>query len=116
MILKNLTPHVISVKTDGRISVLEPDGNAVRVKSRLGKVIVVEDGITIHGPARITGLQHLPDPQPGTLLVVSQITAAAVAQLHPERDDIVYPATSKFHGAERDTKGVKAVSRFIRAT
>ncbi len=116
MLLKNLTPHVISVKNGGAVIIMEPDGPPVRVKTRLGRVISEENGVTIHAPSRFAGFQNLPDKTPGVYLIVSQICALVAARLHLGRDDLVYPVTSPFLGAERDDHGVLSVSRFCAAS
>jgi hypothetical protein len=114
--ITNRTPHVISIKYDDRVEILEPAGKPVRVKSRLGKPVWSENGLTVHSSSTNIGLQHLPPPEPDTLVVVSQIAALVAARLHPERTDVVFPATSSYHGAERDGRGVLTISRLIRAS
>lgn len=112
----NKTPHVISLKFEDHLQIIEPTGPPVRVKTRLGRPVLTENGVTVHQPSRVTGLQHLPDLEPDTFVVISQITAMVAARLHPERTDLVYPATSAYHGAERDERGVLSVMRLIRAS
>ncbi len=112
----NKTPHVISLKFDDMVRIIEPTGPPVRVKTRIGKPVYTENGVTVHAPNRITGLQGLPEPEPDTFIVVSQITALVAARLFPDRTDLVFPATSAYHGADRSERGVMSVSRLIRAS
>lgn len=115
MKIVNVTPHVIALKYDDGIRVIEPTGPPVRVNSRLGRPDWSENGLTVHTPSKGVKLQNLPPPAPDTLFVVSQICALTAAQLYPDRVDLVYPATSAYHGAERGEKGVLTIQRLIRA-
>jgi hypothetical protein len=116
MKIENRTPHAIALKHEDCVRVIEPTRPPVRVSSRLGKPDWTENGITVHHPSKGVKLQNLPPPVPDTLLVVSQICAIVAAKQHPDRVDLVYPATSVYHGAERGDGGVITVQRLIRAS
>jgi hypothetical protein len=110
----NKTPHAISLRRSGGIEVLEPTGNPVRVASTLGEVIETDDGLEILAPGTAVVITNLPPARKGTIVIVSQIACLVAAQHRPERQDLVYPLTSKYHGAERDGNGITAVSRLAR--
>lgn len=83
MPIVNLTQHTINV-TDGRS--FPPSGQVARVA--VSHVFVGKaDGIAIFDPT-YGDVVGLPDPQPGTIFLVSGMVAAAA-----KRPDVVAPAT-----------------------
>ncbi len=113
---ENRTPHAVGLlREDGTISVLEPVQPPVRIAERMNREVAREDGIVIHDPSTFEGVEHLPRKQDGRMVVVSRLAALLIGALHPDRTDVVYPATSQKHGARRDKRGPIAVRRLIRA-
>jgi hypothetical protein len=80
-------------------------------------------GIPIYGPTAYGQPEGLPDPESGTLYIVSALLASRV----PQREDVVYPGTGPNDGAIRypatlpdgsphpQAGQVQAVTRLIRA-
>jgi hypothetical protein len=107
----NLTPHTINiVGADGTVAkVYPPSGQQARVSSR-AEVVGAVDGVpivrTVFGE-----LSGLPEPQEGTLFIVSSVVAQAVAG----RDDVVAPDTgpeSVVRDAEGKIIGVRRFQKF----
>lgn len=98
MKIVNLTPHSINFVNEGGEEILEvkPSGSLARVTSRT----VTVEGETYCGiPVTKTvygEVEGLPDPEDGTIFVVSGI----VAQRVPDRRDVFIPNESV-----RDPKG-----------
>lgn len=94
--LINLTPHSINVVTGENVQTFEPSGTVARCS-----VNSVESG-NINGITtfkEITGeVVDLPEPQPGTLFIVSRI----VFETAKDRTDLISPITSR---AVRDDNG-----------
>ena len=86
----NLTPHVLRL-TDGRE--FAPSGTVARVASRY-------TDFDTRGVCRVAfgEVSGVPDPQPGTLYIVSGMVAAAM----PDRDDVVAPATGHPQAVRKD--------------
>lgn len=96
--IRNLTPHPVTLIFGGQTITLPPDGAPPRVSTTE----------TPAGTATVNGTQvpivqvgtgdlvGLPDQQPGVLLVVSRMVAEAA----PHRRDLVIP-----HGLVRDDAG-----------
>ncbi len=87
--LVNLTPHPIRIVNENGEVQIPPSGQVARVAS--SQVVI---GYVDHIPIRQTTfgqVENLPDPQPGTIYVVSSLVAQAVSGV---RDDVVAPDTS----------------------
>ena len=84
--LVNLTPHAVNiVKATGSKMDLAPTGNIARC-SQSNEMVGSINGIAI--TRQVFGdVVGLPEPQEGTLYVVSRLVAAAC----PERNDLVIP-------------------------
>ena len=117
MELENRTPHPITIhRQDGSRLVLPAVKPPVRLDLEPGPQ---EDrlvaGLPVHSPVILKGVVGLPPRREGVLVLVSQLAALAVQALHPERDDVVHPATGPRQGARRDgcgtVLGVRAVVR-----
>jgi hypothetical protein len=73
----NLTPHVLNVhRPDGSVMDVAPSGQIARVASRSVLVEIDDDGVE-HFAVEYGEVTGLPAPQPGVLLVVSGMVAAA---------------------------------------
>lgn len=99
--IRNLTPHTIRLVGGERALELPPDGPAARVALAAD---VPDGAVEIDGlmmplvrTAATTTVVDLPDPEPGTLLLVARPVAEAVAA----RQDLAYP-----HLTVRDENGV----------
>lgn len=106
----NLTPHQVSVLVGEEMKTFEPSGMIARVSTNC-KVVGYVDGIEI--VAQTYGdIQGLPEPQEGTLYLVSLLVRqAAQAQ---GRTDVISPDTSP-ESAIRDVEGrIVGVRRFAR--
>ena len=95
MKIRNLTPHTINLLVGDKFVEYPPDGPAPRVS---------EHHVEIEGdfPFKAVKVEYgdivdLPDPEEGTILVVSKMCADA----RPKRRDLWYPAKLL-----RDDKGV----------
>ena len=95
----NLTPHAISLN-DG--TVFNPSGNVARVSATFTEF---ENGICHQKFGDVTGL---PDPQEGTMFIVSALVLAAT-----DRDDIVAPATGHPQCVRNDKGQIMSVPGFI---
>ncbi len=116
--LINLTPHAIALRrSDDSSTIYDGTRDAARINIEPGPEVGEVDGVPIIGPARFLDIDNLPPRREGILLIVSQLTALAVAALYPDRDDILYPGTGPAYGAHRDSSGgVLAVRQLVRAT
>ena len=104
MKLINLTPHSINIyHNDELICSLEPSGTVARVKSEKVTVGVVNiNGYDVNIVKTVFGdLEGLPEPEEGTIFVLS--TIAAQAAVSAGRTDVVSPDT--FDGVIRDAQG-----------
>ncbi len=87
--LLNYTPHrnLAYLTSDGGLVPLPPLGNArAEVEREPSGTLAVEGGLPVYA-VRYGEVRGLPDPTPGVYLVVSML----VAQLLPEREDLVFP-------------------------
>lgn len=91
MKIVNLTPHAITIRGVVQDTVIPPSGTVARIETEPAPE---GDGLVLLGPVttfikgyRYTKVVNLPDPEPGTLYLVSLPTAQAV----PGRDDVVAP-------------------------
>ena len=96
--IRNLTPHPVTLVVDGQTVTLPPDGTPPRVSTTETPVgTVAVDGAEVPIFQVSTGeLDNLPEQQPGVWLLVSRMVAEAA----PHRRDLVIP-----HGLVRDDAG-----------
>jgi hypothetical protein len=100
--LVNLTPHEIVVyQGDNVVLRIPPSGRVARVVAK-EEIVGVVNGVplvrTVYGE-----IQGLPDPQPGTIYIVSLLVLQA---LQGRRNDVVAPNTGPTPlGAVRDAQG-----------
>jgi len=95
----NLTPHAVNIFQGRKVVVSYPSEGFVRV----GQVVapcgaLVDDALNEVGlfTVRQGEVEGLPEPKPGTIYIVSRLTAQAVGG----RDDVVFPL-----GEVRDENG-----------
>ena len=106
LVIRNLTPHAITVDNGVSSKVYEPDGLVARVITE-SKVVGEVDGFEVV-TNEVIG-DNLPEPQEGVILIVS----AMVLGLRPDRGDLVAPNTG---AAKRNEKGhIVSVPGFVRA-
>ena len=103
--LENLTPHECSVMVGDSIIRVPPSGKVVRLNSHCepcGEVLGIPVAICKEGEPR-----GLPEPEDGTIYIVSSVVAKKVKRL-----DVLCPDTTD-DGAIRDGNGyIIAVKRF----
>ena len=101
--LVNLTPHEVVVLNDANNVVLRvpPSGQVARVSAQ-EKVVGTINGVPLV-KTEYGEVQGLPDPQQGTIYIVSLLVLQAMAG---KRSDLVAPNTSPTPlGAVRDAQG-----------
>ena len=104
--LVNLTPHEVVVLDDANNIVLRvpPSGKVARVATKeelVGTVNGVPVFRTTYG-----AIEGLPEPEPGTVYIVSLLVLQALQAHKIKRDDVVAPNTSPTpNGAVRDAQG-----------
>lgn len=110
MIIKNLTPHAITIYAPDRITVLQsvaPEGIFPRVSTTqevVGEINKIPVQRVIYGD-----IDGLPNPEPDTIFIVSQMVLSA---LNGSRTDVFAPDTGK--GAVRDGEGrILGTTNFI---
>lgn len=95
----NLTPHTVGVMPEsGPDAVFPATGAVARVREVIDGttwVTTAEGRVQVESLRYADSVDHLPDPQPGVLYLVSRVTAAAV-----DRPDLVFP-----QGELRDEHG-----------
>ena len=114
MNLVNCTPHAITLRNaEGVDTVLSPSGTVARVTSTPGALESVPGvPVPIAGAQTFGGVEGLPAPVEGTLLIVSAMVLSA---LRGTRSDVVGPGTGPNDGAVRNDKGhIVAVTRLVR--
>lgn len=103
--LVNLCPHdVCIIKPDGTELILPRPAKPARISVVSGEPTGTVSGVTVLGPARYSHISDLPDPEPGVMFIVSQITALAASALL-SRCDIVYPGTAADDKPKRSPEG-----------
>jgi len=114
----NGCPHKIVLWTEEGLPIaLTPNLPPVRVLTEARAQVGHCLGVAIHAPPRLSGIQYLPERRKGQIIVVSQLTAAIVGALHPERDDVVFPGTAPHDnpvlatGARRISRRLEGVTR-----
>jgi len=101
--LINLTPHEIVVfdSSDNVVLRIPPSGQIARVATH-EKVVGSVNGVPLV-TTEYGAVEGLPDPQPGTIFIVSLLVLQAMAG---KRKDIVAPNTAPTPlGAVRDAQG-----------
>lgn len=95
----NLTPHEVTVKTDGGEIVIPPSGQVARCaeKHSPAPALETEAGSIPITRASYGAVEGLPAPQPGVVYIVSALVLAAV----PERVDIFAPGPAIRDGEGR---------------
>jgi len=101
MKIVNLTPHPLNLMPEGPegpVVTIPPSGQVARCTvDRVQVDTVTVDGISIPvNQTRFGKVENLPEPQEGTIFIVSALTAQAV----PEREDVFIP-----DDAVRDEQG-----------
>ena len=110
----NLTPHRIVVRQPHGDLIIDPSGQVARLKTR--QVVEHPWGYDMPPLATTTleGIEGLPEPEEGTIFVVSTLVAQAAARYG--RRDVVSPDTGP-ESAIRDESGqivaVRRLQRFI---
>jgi len=105
--LVNLTPHPVVLALEGEERVIPPSGGVARV-STTTEVIGTLDGVPVVR-TRIGQVIGLPEPEVGTVYIVSSLVAQAAAAMG--RDDVLAPDTGP-DSAVRDADGrIVAVRR-----
>jgi len=89
MKIVNLTPHPLNLMPEGPegpVVTIPPSGQVARCAvDRVQVDTVTVDGISIPvNQTRFGKVENLPEPQEGTIFIVSALTAQAV----PEREDV----------------------------
>jgi len=111
----NLTPHEIVILDDQNnvIAKIPPSGTVARVETK-EELVAEINGTPVYRTTYgvVTGL---PEPEPGTVYIVSIVVLSALKEKGIERKDVVAPNTNPSkHGAVRDSKGqIIGVRSFI---
>jgi hypothetical protein len=102
--LVNLTPHALTLRNPtGEDTVVQPSGTVARVSVAPGQPETVPGlPVPVVSADRVNGVEGLPDPQEGVLLVVSGFVGAAVKGTRP---DVLVPGTGPKDGVVRNEKG-----------
>lgn len=100
---------------DGQTRTIPREAAAARIETRSGEQVSDADGVPILAPPRFVAIRNLPERAEGTLVIVSQLLAVAVAALLPDRTDVVYPGTAASDRPLRTQGGIRGVRRLIRA-
>lgn len=113
----NLCRHPVTIaEPDGALRYFSGTFSPARVLFQQSRMLFTADGIPVHAPPLMLGVDNLPPFDPERLLVVSRLTAIAAAHLLPERTDLVYPGS----GIEDDpirltgSRGIDGVRALIR--
>jgi hypothetical protein len=118
----NLTPHPIRLRVvssdtgpearEDDIVVLPDPRGAARVSSTPGALLGELEGVALFGATSFGEVIGLPEPEDGTIYIVSALVGGQVAG----RDDVVQPGTGPADGTVRNAAGhIFAVTRLIRA-
>ena len=112
--LINCTPHAITLRAaDGTDTVIPPSGTVARVSSTPGALETVAGvPVPVAGCQTFGGVEGLPEPTPGTMVIVSALVLSA---LRGSRPDVIGPGTGPNDAAVRNEKGhIVAVTRLVR--
>lgn len=83
--IKNLTPHSVTILADDRTVVIPPSGIVTRVTANVEHLGML-DGVPVTHTS-YTDIKDLPEPEDNVLY----ITSCLVAQACPERKDVLFP-------------------------
>lgn len=111
--LVNLTPHDIVLQAeDGVRQVVPPAGTTARVAVVASEEQARLPGVSvpIQGPNQWGDVEGLPEPEWGTVYIVSALVAEKV-----KRPDVVMPGTGPKDGAIRENGQIVAVTKLIRS-
>lgn len=97
----NLTPHPVSIITEGNLKTFPPSGVCPRLNEEITDLPPI-DGVPMCTKRMVRDDNALPAPTSGTLYIVSY----AIAQAYPERRDLVVP-----NGLVRNGNGVPMAAR-----
>lgn len=112
MKIVNLTPHSITLRSPAG-DTLVPSTGVARVATKPGQELP-QDGApcSLFSGTSFGAVEGLPEPEAGTIFVVSALVAGRVAN----RPDVFSPGTGPQDGAIRNDKGqIEAVTRLIRS-
>lgn len=114
MTLVNLTPHALTlVAPDGSSTILPPSGTVARVSTTPGTVGDIGLPCLVAEPTAFGAVVGLPDPVPGTFLIVSGLVGSAL--VGKGRTDVLTPGTGPNDNAVRNESGhVVGVTRLVR--
>ena len=111
----NLTPHEIVILDDQNDILLRVPPSGMIAKVDVTEELVAEiNDIPVYKVC-YGNIQGLPEPEPGTVYIVSIVVLSALKEKGIERKDVVAPNTNPSkHGAVRDSKGqIIGVRSFI---
>jgi len=119
MTIVNLTPHpIVLVAADGW-PLTFPSSGVCRVTTTPGTLSEVEGiPVPVAGAPTFGDIEGLPEPEDGTVFIVSGMVASALVQRGiRNRPDVLVPGTGPQDGAVRDAEGrIVGVTRLVRAT
>lgn len=111
ILIVNLTAHQVAVIVDGEVAATFPaSGRVARLRE---EVATLPPLMTDHGPVPFAAIRYvkdteqLPDPQAGTMFLVSRVLAAAVG-----RPDLVFPS-EEVRDAHGRILGCASLGRFV---
>lgn len=123
----NLNPHAIRLRVNTANTTAEPDAtdivveprkgadgksNPARVSTTPGGPIGDADGVALFGATKFGEVEGLPDPEVGTIYIVSGMVAGRVVG----RDDVFCPGTGPKDNTVRTAEGqIYAVTRLVQA-
>jgi hypothetical protein len=109
----NLTPHALTLRaTDGTDTIVPPSGAVARVGTVPGAAMGEAGGIALFSRTEFGAVEGLPEPEAGTIFIVSGLVAGRVFG----RDDVFSPGTGPKDGAIRNEAGhIIAVTRLVQA-
>ena len=101
----NLTPHSLTLRApDGTDTVIPASGMVARVGNTPGVATgQLVCGVPVKGADQTGEVEGLPEPQKGTVFLVSGFVGAALAGTG--RQDVLVPGTGPRDGAVRFTEG-----------
>lgn len=113
MKILNLTPHPIVLRTPEGEDITLPSAGVARVATLPGNVEHVPGlPVPVASAPAFGAIEGLPDPEPGTVFIVSGMVASRAFG----RADVFSPGTGPADGAIRDAAGrIVAVTRLVRA-
>lgn len=109
----NLTPHELNlVSPDGETTTIQPSGQIARITSTPGQELALGLSCRTFTSPTWGEVENLPEPQDGTIFIVSGIVAGRISG----RPDVWSPGTGPRDEAIRDEKGrIIGVTRLIQS-